>query len=270
MRRKITDQKLIEEYLDVCRRRGLSTTTIRMRKAYLNKVSKEIGILDATRDSIAAWLDRPSLQDQSRATLRTTLHGFYAWAVEEELMVRNPVLKVPKFKAHKGQPHPIPQGELTLAIEKADPDMKCWLLLGSRMAMRVGEISQVRREDIDFEANTLHIIHGKGGKERQIPLTSDVRQAMESITLPVSGALWPSQTPQRLSKATNAYLHGLGIKSVFHATRHRALTDIYRASHDIILTQRIAGHSSPAVTGIYADADMSKAAGIMESIKIGA
>jgi integrase/recombinase XerC len=38
----------------------------------------------------------------------------------------------------------------------------------------------------------------------------------------------------------------------FHALRHTALTNVYRASHDIRLTQRVARHKSVETTTIYA------------------
>ena len=37
----------------------------------------------------------------------------------------------------------------------------------------------------------------------------------------------------------------------FHATRHSAITCVYRATHDLFLAQRFARHASPLTTTIY-------------------
>jgi integrase/recombinase XerC len=37
----------------------------------------------------------------------------------------------------------------------------------------------------------------------------------------------------------------------FHALRHTAVTNVYRASRDLFLTQRFARHASPLTTVVY-------------------
>lgn len=37
----------------------------------------------------------------------------------------------------------------------------------------------------------------------------------------------------------------------FHALRHTAITNMYRATHDLLLTQRFARHASPLTTAHY-------------------
>jgi integrase len=40
----------------------------------------------------------------------------------------------------------------------------------------------------------------------------------------------------------------------FHALRHTAITNVYRASRDLFLAQRFARHASPLTTVIYTHA----------------
>jgi integrase len=40
----------------------------------------------------------------------------------------------------------------------------------------------------------------------------------------------------------------------FHGLRHTAVTNVYRASHDLFLAQRFARHASPLTTTIYTHA----------------
>ena len=63
---------------------------------------------------------------------------------------------------------------------------------------------------------------------------------------------------QRLSKrraqqrfATWQERAGLDQRHTFHRLRHTAVHQVYRATKDILLTQRFARHSSVLVTSIY-------------------
>ena len=44
---------------------------------------------------------------------------------------------------------------------------------------------------------------------------------------------------------------GLDQRHTFHRLRHTAINQVYRATRDIVLTQRFARHSSVLVTSIY-------------------
>jgi site-specific recombinase XerC len=44
---------------------------------------------------------------------------------------------------------------------------------------------------------------------------------------------------------------GFGRLYPFHALRHTAVTNVYRASRDLFLAQRFARHASPLTTTIY-------------------
>ena len=70
--------------------------------------------------------------------------------------------------------------------------------------------------------------------------------------------LFRSQTGRRLSKRRVQVLFrelqieaGLDRHYPFHALRHTAITNVYRASKDLFLAQRFARHASPLTTVVY-------------------
>jgi integrase/recombinase XerC len=70
--------------------------------------------------------------------------------------------------------------------------------------------------------------------------------------------LFCSQTGRRLSKRRVQVLFrelqlaaGFDRLYPFHALRHTAITNVYRASKDLFLAQRFARHASPLTTVIY-------------------
>jgi integrase/recombinase XerC len=73
--------------------------------------------------------------------------------------------------------------------------------------------------------------------------------------------LFCSQTGRRISKRRVQVLFrelqiaaGLDRLYPFHALRHTAITNVYRASKDLFLAQRFARHASPLTTVIYTHA----------------
>jgi site-specific recombinase XerC len=82
-----------------------------------------------------------------------------------------------------------------------------------------------------------------------------------------SAPLFANQSGRRISKrrvqfawATWQRRAGLDRVYGFHALRHTAVTNVYRASRDLFLAQRFARHLSPLTTTVYthpSDEDMS-------------
>ncbi|MBU1702774.1 MAG: site-specific integrase [Candidatus Eisenbacteria bacterium] len=60
-------------------------------------------------------------------------------------------------------------------------------------------------------------------------------------------------SPRRIQVAIRAWQVEAGFNRLhhFHSLRHAAVTNVYRASHDLFLAQRFARHSSPLTTTIY-------------------
>lgn len=281
------DQRLIDDYLADMRFRELSPVTIRMTRYNITKFAREVGLHDesmiALRHKLQQWLMRDSLQPQTRALWLTAIHCFYAWCNAEghfrrveapngALVDFDPTIGLTRPKSRKGTPHPIPEDELSLALEGADIRMRAWLLIGAECGARCKEIAGIRREDVwdHLQPMMLHLEFTKGNKPRDVPLTPDVLEAMHVVGMPESGPLW-NVTPAEVSTKVAKYLHGLGIKSTAHKLRHRYGTIVYKATGaDSFLTAKLMGHSDPSITTTYAEPDNAKATSdvVMDSLRV--
>ena len=72
-----------------------------------------------------------------------------------------------------------------------------------------------------------------------------------------------------MSQGINLYVHSIGITSNAHSLRHWFATGVYRANADLLLTQKLPGHSTPAVTAVYAAADPTTAAPTVNGLHVG-
>ena len=246
--------KLLELFEQDQRRRGLQPNTLILRNRQLALYEREVGRLDkATGETIETWLDGRGITSKTRSCYLTTFSSFYKFAVKHDHLAFDPTVKIDRPKVHAGMPNPIPEDALERALSKAKPMMRCWLALEGYAGLRCQEVAYLSHEDISSEG--IRVLHGKGGKERFIPaLHPEIVKALDKYKAPTTtGRLWPTVTPASVSQMINRYLHGLGIVHSAHKLRHRFGTVAYKASgQDILVTQRLLGHSDPKTTSIYA------------------
>jgi integrase len=259
--------------------RNLQISTIDIRHRYLLKFSREIGFATATEQNIVTWLSRP-ISPKTRSMWISTLHSFFSWALrgnsgkpiylpDEDGVPHVPTTNIAKPKSHPRHPRPMPIDDIRKALANASPKIRCWIACGAYEGMRCQEIAFLAREDINETTETLEVTHGKGEKQRYVPLHPEVLKALKDLPMPDEGRFWKDETAASISRKGNRYLHSLGVRATMHQLRHFFGTMIYQNSGgDIILTQGLLGHSSPNTTATYAAADTSKASGVVSSLTI--
>ena len=225
-----------------------------------------------TKDQIEIWLDAAPIGARSRRWRLSMLDVFFRWAIEEELLSENPVARIVKPRVTPGMPRPMRDADLGRALELAPPQMRCWLLLGAYEGLRCMEIAGLDREDVLEDEGLLRVSHGKGNKQRMLPAHPEALAALRALPMPPAGALFrrPRDLDRypawQVSQGINLYLHSIGITSNAHSLRHWF---VYRADADLLLTQKLLGHSTPAVTAVYAAADPTTAAPTVNGLHVG-
>jgi integrase len=205
----------------------------------------------------------------------STINSLYVYAAKNDVFPKdvdgrdfNPTRNIAKPRMHPRNPRPMPDDDIQRAVKNAEPMMKVWLLLGALAGARCQEIAGIEREDVYEDAGRLHITHGKGERERWVPLHDDVLAALQALPMRSGGPLW-DETPASVSRKINTYLHANGVRSTAHTLRPWYATRTYQACKDLRLVQTLLGHSSPATTAIYAAPDQDAAAGVVSGLKVG-
>ena len=269
---------VLAAHLTHLRWRNHSTGTISQRRYALLRLARHADkdLLEVTSDDISVFRDRLTRAGQplvakSQSGELTHLRAFYKWAVLEELIDRDPTLRVPMPRLPRGLPHPIPEHELALAITTAAERVRPFYFLAAYAGLRACEIAQVRGEDIwwDQDPVLLVIRRGKGGDPGTVPVGAVLRE--ELLRLPRKGWLAPRADgqpgplmPHMVSHLANDHLHRVGSLHTLHSCRHRFGTMVYRLSGgDLRLTQEMMRHRSPVSTAIYTQVDQSHAAGVV-------
>jgi site-specific recombinase XerD len=122
--------------------------------------------------------------------------------------------------------------------------------------------------DVDFEQELVHVRHGKGGKDRVIPLGEEaamwvaryVRDARPSLARGANDALFLSVTGKRLDTST---LRRLAPHP--HRLRHAFATHLLEGGADLRTIQELLGHSSLSTTQIYSHVDARRLRKVYDS-----
>lgn len=266
------------EYLRWC---NLQQRTIDERRTTLGRLVRHAGVdlLAITQEQVSAFRDRPSRSGQplAQSTTRTELahlRAFYKWALLEELVERDPMLRVPLPRIPRWLPHPIPEHELAAAIDTARDRIRPFFFLAAYAGLRAIEISKLRADDLWWHQDPplLVVREGKGGDPGTVPISPILAAELEQ--LPRFGFLFPKLNgtlgPIRaaaVSHMANDHLHATGSFHTLHSCRHRFGTMVYRLSGgDLRLTQEMMRHKSPVSTAIYTQVDQGAAAGVVSAL----
>ena len=136
-----------------------------------------------------------------------------------------------------------------------------------RLGLRIGEAISINIKDIDFEKEILNI-HGKGRRERKLPLLPDLMDILEKWLIyrtKLCGAnrldaLFISKKGNRLSiRTAQDNLQKIVTKAgpfsiekvTPHSMRHAFATHAIEGEQDIYVLKAILGHASTKSTEIY-------------------
>lgn len=247
-----TSQELISAHLVSLRAQGYANTTITLAAVLLRRAQRELphGLAEATLGEVEALIARqPSIQ--SKATNRQALVRFTAWAHERGHLDRDVLTALPVPQVPRRLPRPATTDQaLTCLALRAPFGLYCHLAYHA--GLRAFEITRIRREDIDV--NDVHVIAGKGGKDRVIPTAPELWRIIEPLPsgrlahgpLSEHSARYIStRTAKAMREATASPRLGL------HNLRHKFATDLLAAGVDIRVIQELLGHASLKSTELY-------------------
>lgn len=221
---------------------------------------------------------QPRTRNARLAALRAFMR-YVAQQAPEGLAVTNRVLAIPmkRFERRLVEPLSAPEVEAILqatnpATESGRRDRLLFNLLYHTGA-RISEALQVRQQDIQWGPPTTVCFHGKGRKERVIPLLSRIAQplkgALAASPRPPAALVFPNRFGEPLSRwaiarrlrqaAHRAAQHCPTLKGRAvspHAFRHTTAMRLLQAGVDITVIALLLGHESPVTTHHYIELDL--------------
>jgi site-specific recombinase XerD len=139
---------------------------------------------------------------------------------------------------------------------------------------RVSEIIAVRVSDVSLDRDACLRLHGKGRKERAVPLwkstAAALRQWLAQVSRGPDSPVFPNRAGAPLSRSGVEHRLQLAIQLAMskcptlkgrrispHTIRHTTAMHLLQSGVDITVIALWLGHESPATTHLYVEADLS-------------
>lgn len=190
---------------------------------------------------------------EHRKGVRVSLVSFYDWALQNAVVQDNPAARLPKVKTPPPAPRPAPDDIWLELLAAAAPRERLMARLAAEAGLRRSEVALVAADDLirDLHGWSL-IVHGKGGKQRVVPLNDGLVAEFRAAATR-RGYLFPGQVDGHLS----ARWVGTMISKMMprgwsmHKLRHRFATLGYSGTGNLRAVQEALGHASVATTQRY-------------------
>lgn len=228
----------------------------------VNKPLKEI-----TSNDIRAYLIQYQMRNNvQKATVekhRERLNTFFKWCVNEEMLYKNPVDRVPRTKVPKSNRHAISEEQLEHCRNACDSLRdKALLEVFYSTGARVSEIARLDKSDVDWTTGTIRVF-GKNSEWYTVYLNAKAKVALKAYLdsrRDNSNALFVTERGYRkiTTSGIRMIIESIGKRAKLdvvlspHVLRHTMATMALRNGARIEIVQKMLNHKSPNTTQIYA------------------
>jgi integrase/recombinase XerD len=218
--------------------------------------------------------DHVPLTASSAARAVVAVRGLHRFAVREGLAETDPAAGIRPPTPPRRLPRALPVDEVAAIIEAAGFDGtpvatrdRALLELLYGTGARISEAVGLDVDDLDLESGSV-LLHGKGGKDRIVPVGGFARSAVSAYLVrgrPVLAAagrggpgLFLGARGGRLSRqsawaALRAAADRAGVRTDVgpHTLRHSFATHLLDGGADVRVVQELLGHASVTTTQVY-------------------
>lgn len=228
-------------------------------KGYLHSVEKFLDYSESkglNEESVKDYVQE-SLNAKNPSSVRRDLFAikfFFENVLKQKLDLPNP-------KKNSTMPEILTIEEIRKLIESTS-NIKHRLIIKLLYGggLRVSEIVNLKKEDLNFEEGLIHIKLAKGKKDRFVKIPESlIEELQDYCKINESKILFPSNRGGKLTIATiQAILKNSKRKSKIkkrvypHLLRHSFATHLLEHGTDLRIIQKLLGHSDIKTTQIYA------------------
>ena len=181
------------------------------------------------------FVEHQHQQGRAWATINRRLNAlkhFFDFCLEQQLVAGNPVK--PSHFVRRGRPLPkaLSQEQVQRLFAQIAPPMdRALFLVLLRCGLRVSEVATLKLEQIDWEQQAIHIVQGKGRKDRCVYLSPDAVASVQQCLAQHPGAraqgyvFWNRKRTQQplsvkaIQKKMERYAKAAGITASCHSLR---------------------------------------------------
>lgn len=247
--------------------KGYQKELVKAEKYLSEQFGKPVALEDIKLQDLENYLYSQLQNGLSQATRSHSyyvLRSFYSYCYKKEYIDRNITLSLEPVKIKRKERTYLKKKEavhLLNAIRKEIIKIAVYTILNT--GLRVSECTSLKLKDVDLKKRVIHVIGGKGNKDRDIPINdmlypvlqhylNEIRYAVNSesfFATKKSGNL----SNQYINYELKAACQRLGWEKHVsaHILRHSFASRLVKKDVNLVNIQRLLGHSDLRVTSIY-------------------
>lgn len=251
-------------YLTHQRQAGkLAPETVTHRRRTLRTFEQSVGSTPVDRldrRHVERWLTERGRSPGTKRQYLVVVRSFAKWLVRQGYMNRDFTFGVEPPPLPRRRPRALTIDQVRRILSVCETRERLCTLLMAQEGLRVGEVARLEVGDIDVARRSLGV-KGKGGHERQLPISDETWSALVSH---LGAGYWPAGpvirntidgssplAPMSVSRLVTQRMRAAEVPGSPHALRHTALSDVLEACGDIMAVKDMAGHASISTTQDY-------------------
>lgn len=269
-------KELIDTFINYLKMTNKSTETIKGYTKELNyflnfaqdSLNCRVYIEDITIDILEAYV--VYIKDVKKcqpATVNRAVHvlrSFYNYLVKRQFYDRNIAAMLEPMKLQQKERCFLKESEFKLLTGQISNELVHIVIVTLYYTgLRIAECLNLSLEDVDMKNSLIHVVAGKGNKDRSIPINHKLHKELSHYLKnirpsSVSTRFFSSEHSGKVSREyinkslKIATLNSGILKNVTcHILRHSFATNLVSKNVNIVHIQRLLGHSSLNVTSIY-------------------
>ena len=171
------------------------------------------------------------------------------WGMES---LRNPVKKARKPKLPSGRKRRLEGDEEERLLKACSPKFRPVVLFALETAMRRGEISSLRWENVNLKKRSVFLPETKNSESRSVPLSPAAVNILKTIPRQISGTVFGMSTDAITRNMMRARKKAKIEDLKFHDLRHEAISRMFENTDlDAMEIKTITGHKTLAMLTRY-------------------
>lgn len=270
-----TNARILKRYCACLRIDGKSEGTIYQYRRTCVKLAEEIpktytemGVYDVRY--FLARMKETGIKNSTLETARANLSAFFQWLTMEDLIPKNPCMTIKPIKCTDEIRKPFTDTEID-AIRSACRTKKERAIVETLLAsgIRVAELRDLNLRDVEFDRKIVHVLHGKGDKERTTYLTGiAVKHLQEYLRdrKTLAEPVFINRNGERITVGGIRFIlkkiaKRAGVDDVHpHRFRRTFASGLASRGMDVQDIQKLLGHSNINTTMVYVHTDQTAVA----------
>ncbi len=253
--------EVLEEFATYLDLEGKSPNTIRMYTYYVRRYLEERGDLNfRSALRFLARLRRGGYSNRSLNLVVQALRAYFRFeGLDEEAEKLKPP-KVPKSLPKALTPEDVRKLLSSIPLTRRRDRLIVLLLYGA--GLRVSELCNLKKSDVDLDRGIITVRGGKGAKDRVVPISLTLAKEIktylkereddsEYLLVEVRRNTKDKLSPKTVWYLLNRYGQKAGVRVTPHMLRHSFATHMLERGVDIRAIQELLGHSNLSTTQIY-------------------